>query len=185
MLFNGGAMKPDAFRERVRRCCENWFGDARTVEELERHVAGSGGRAGRRVLRLRAARAAACASAAAWAARITSASRPIRARRIRAAKRRSAWFRRGLKKAIEIELPQSFHFAARDAGRLSALFVERARGSDKLGAIIDEESKELAPLPPLETDAARRTPRDEEGCVGAAARGADGSRNSGFVVEIR
>ena len=148
ILFNGGAMKPAAFRARIVGVIENWFGAAPaelTSPSLDLAVAagaayyacvrrGSGVRIGGGMGR-------------SYYIGIETDSSVAGSPGGKAA---ICLVPQGTEEGQLIELPQSFTL------RLATpvvfpLFSSSMRAADKLGTIIDEQSKELAPLPPLET----------------------------------
>jgi actin-like ATPase involved in cell morphogenesis len=148
ILFNGGAMKPAAFRERVLSVVKNWFGGA-DVEEL-----------GGTSLDLAVAQGAAYYGCVRRGRGVRIGGGMGRGYYIGietdpspqnpSGKAAICLVPQGTEEGDEIELPQSFIL------RLATpvvfpLFSSSVRAADKLGAIIDEESKDLAPLPPLET----------------------------------
>ena len=148
ILFNGGAMKPAAFRERILSVVKNWFGGGDVAElggtSLDLAVAQGAAYYGC-VRRGRGIRIGGGMGRGYYIGIETDPSPQNPS-----GKAAICLVPQGTEEGDDIELPQSFIL------RLATpvvfpLFSSSVRTADKLGAIVDEESKELAPLPPLET----------------------------------
>ncbi len=152
VLFNGGAMKPLIFRDRIRKVLADWFaipGESNTVAELPSPS-----------LDLAVAQGAAYYGCARRGQGLRIGGGMARSYYIgielpeapgqMASKAAICLVPRGTLEGDQLELPQTFTL------RLSLpvvfpLFSSSTRPDDKLGNVIDEKSSELVPLPPLET----------------------------------
>ena len=147
VLFNGGAMKPDAFRQRLRDVLKNWFGtDVLELQGTSLDLAVALGAAYYGCVRQGRGLRIGGGMGRGYYIGIETDSTPDRP----AGKAAICLVPQGTEEGEQIELPQSFIL------RLATpvvfpLFSSSVRPHDKLGTILDEESKELAPLPPLET----------------------------------
>ncbi len=148
VLFNGGAMKPEAFRHRLLSVITKWFGGAEVSElggtSLDLAVAEGAAYYGC-VRRGRGVRIGGGMGRGYYIG-IETDPTPQNP----SGKAAICLVPQGTEEGDEIEMPQPFTL------RLSTpvvfpLFSSSVRATDKLGSIVDEESKDLAPLPPLET----------------------------------
>ncbi|HEY3322377.1 MAG TPA: Hsp70 family protein [Planctomycetota bacterium] len=148
VLFNGGAMKPAAFRLRILNVLGQWFGTKPPVElmgtSLDHAVAV--GAAAYGCARRGAGMRIGGGMGRAYYIGIETETAPERP----TGKAAVCLVPQGAEEGQTLELPQTFTLRLATPV-IFPLFSSSLRPSDKLGSLIDEESKELAALPPLET----------------------------------
>jgi molecular chaperone DnaK (HSP70) len=147
VLFNGGAMKPAAFRQRVREVMQSWFGHpVRELASPSLDLAVAAGAAYYGGVRRGSGARIGGGMGRAYYIGIETASDSGASLR----KTAICLVPQGAEEGQKIELPQTFIL------RLSTpvvfpLFTSSIRAEDQVGVLVGEESAELAPLPPLET----------------------------------
>ena len=149
VLFNGGAMKPIAFRDRIRTVLKDWYASPREIIELESpsfDMAVALGAAYYGCVRRGTGLRIGGGMARAYYIGIETSLADGHGSN----KAAICLVPHGTEEGEELELPQTFIL------RLATpvvfpLFSSSVRANDKIGAIVPEDSPDLAPLPPLET----------------------------------
>jgi hypothetical protein len=149
ILFNGGAMKPKPFRDRIRHLLKTWFDQKDDILELENpslDLAVAQGAAYYGCVRQGVGVRIGGGMARAYYIGIETT--PTQNQGIR--KAAICLVPHGTEEGTELTLPQTFIL------RLATpvvfpLFSSSIRTDDKMGAILSEETPDLIPLPPLET----------------------------------
>lgn len=150
VLFNGGAMKPKAFRERILRAIGKWFGDSgwqpEELESVSLDLAVAEGAAYYGCVRHGAGVRIGGGMGRSYYIGIETDPTPARP----TGKAAICLVPQGTEEGQTLELPPVFTLRLATPVAFP-LFSSSVRGKDKLAEIVDEQSPDLAALPPLET----------------------------------